>query len=245
MSRRRVAPAVPPSKADSTSARSEAANARAIATARKRAARDDGIRKPPSVLTVRTRKRFFGIGPRRRGTASRVPLDRRHLPRRRTKSLFPGTTGETANGLDFRSEKIVSSARSEPLDAAADGAPDRAKRPENRIPSRVPGRRRKARPRRAALRPPSRGRATPFRAGSAARRLPKPRPRSWRFVRRTGVAAARRFRRDRSVRCPVPLVPLRARFVASRRSRPVATALLFRPPRERTHFPQHDCRQER
>jgi hypothetical protein len=245
MSRLRVAPPLPPSKADSTSARAGAANARAIATARKRAARDDELRKPPFVLTARTRKRFSGIGSRRRGTASQMPLDRRDLPRRRTKSLIPRTARETARRHISPDRKIFSSARSIRLDAMAARLPAGRRRPENRIPRRLTGRRRKARPPRGALRPLYRGRRARFRAGAAARRAPPWRPRTWRSVRYAGAPTRPRFLRERSVRGRASLVPLRARFVALRRSWPVATALLFRPPRERTHFPQHDCRQER
>src|SRR5687768_14388035 len=138
MSRRREAPADPPWKTDSTSAPAVAATAKAIASAiGPLAARGDNLRRPPLVLTVRTRKRFFGIGPRRRGTASRVPFQPHDLTRRRTKSPFSRTGVKTppgrARALENKSVPFFSPGG----DAANRGSSTDAKRPENRIPPRA------------------------------------------------------------------------------------------------------------
>src|SRR5512134_2034298 len=134
MSRRRATPAVPPSKADSTSAPAATANAKEIASAVDRlAARGDKVRKPPLLLTGWTSKRFFGIDPPRRGTARRVPFQPHEFARRRTKALFPGTGGRTPGRPAFHAKnKFVPFPLPEPTRKAREEFVD-AGRPENRM----------------------------------------------------------------------------------------------------------------
>src|SRR5688572_17551171 len=106
MSRRRETPADPPWKTDSTSAPAVAATAKAIASAIGLfAVRGDKLRRPPLFLTARTRKRFFGIGPRRRGTARRVPLQPDDFGRLGTNTLFSRTRAKAPRRRVFPREK--------------------------------------------------------------------------------------------------------------------------------------------